>query len=46
MEGSLKQEVLTNFVDVDFAGNVGTRKSITDFVFTLFRVSISGRSNI
>lgn len=36
-----EEDVLEDFVDSDYAGNVDTRKSLLDFVFTFFGEAIS-----
>lgn len=35
---------LIGYVDVDYASNVYTRKSVTGFIFTLFGTAISWKS--
>jgi len=39
------EEAITGYVDADFAGNVDTRKSLTEYVFTLFGTTINWKEN-
>lgn len=39
------EAAITGYVDADFVGNVGTRKSLTGYVFTLFGTTISWKEN-
>ena len=37
---------LQGFVDVDYAGNIDTRKSLTGYVFTVFGGAVSWKANL
>lgn len=38
--------MVTGYVDSDFAGNVDTRKSLSDLIFTIFGGAISWKSSL
>lgn len=39
-------DMLVGYVDSDFAGNIYTRKSVIDYVFTFFETAVSWKSNL
>ena len=40
-----EKDALEGYVDADYAGNVDTRKSLSDFMFTLYSTTISWKAN-
>jgi len=42
---SQEEDTLEGYVDPEYARNVDTRKSLSDFVFTLYGSSISWKTN-
>ena len=44
--GSKGDDPLIGYVDSDFAGSIGTRKSLTGYIFTLLGTAISWKANL
>jgi hypothetical protein len=43
---SAEKDAISGYVDVDFAGCMDTRKSLTGYVFTLFGTAITWKANL
>lgn len=43
--GAQKEYTLKRFVDVDYTGNMTTKKYLLGFMFALFRTTISWKAN-